>query len=546
MTGFVRAWALGMAALVAAACGDSTAPPPPGGGDVSLAVGQFALYTGTEIAGALRFPAAASGGAQYLIVAQSATGTSGLTTAFSLSGAAGAAARSTSAELAPPPSGGEPSLALRFHDGLRRIESQLAAEARAAGIRLAAPAVRPAPATITPPVVGSSRSFKVCGDLDCSLPLQTVVATARYVGTHAAIFVDDSAPAGGLTGSDLQQMGQQFDAVLYPIDRQSFGAESDIDSNGVVIILLTPKVNALVGSPQCDDSYVTGYFFGADLMPGYSTRYNNGEVFYGFVPDPGPVCPYSVSLVRHLIPVTFIHEFQHMISFNQHVLVRNGETEVLWLNEALSHLAEELGGRHYDSLRIDTTASRFYIGNLYNAFKYLKDPLASAVVTTTGPGELTERGAEWLFVRYLVDRFGAQTSHDLVNTSSQGATNVAAATGTAFATLLGHWALAVYASDYPGFTAPAELRYASWRFRTTFADLNAQRPTYFDRVFPLVPFSGTGGAVSVTGTLRSGSGAFVLATQAPDGRSFELDFSPSAGSTFPSATGAQIAVVRLR
>ena len=543
MTVSSRAWALGMAALVAAACGDSTAPPA-GGGDVSLAVGQFALYTGTQIAGALRFPAAGSSGAQYLIVAQSATGTSGITTAFSLLGAASAAGASVSAALAPPPAGREPSPALRFHDGLRAREARLAAEARALGFRAAAPAARVAAA---PPVVGFSRPFKVCGDLDCAA-LKNVVATARWVGTHAAIFVDDSAPVGGLTGSDLLQMGQQFDGDLYPIDRQNFGAESDIDNNAVVIILLTPKVNALVGRPQCEDSYVTGFFYGADLLPSIRSTYNNGEVFYGFVPDPGGLvsCPYSVSLVRRLIPVTFIHEFQHMISFNQHTLVRGGGAEVLWLNEALSHLAEELGGRYYDSLGIDTTASRFFIGNLYNAFKYLRDPLASAVVAATGPGELAERGAVWLFVRYLVDRFGSQTSRDLVNTSSLGAANVAAVTGTAFANLLGHWALAVYASDYPGFTAPAELRYASWHFRTTFADLNAQAPSDFDRVFPLVPFSGTGGAVSVTGTLRSGSGAFALATQAPDGRSFELDFSPTTGGIFPLAAGAQIAVVRLR
>lgn len=543
----VRAWVLGTAVLVTAACGDSTSPQPGGGGDVSLSVGQFGLYTDTLIYGALRFPAAGSGGAQYLIVAQSATGTGGITTAFSLSGAAGAAGASgvaASVALAAPPAGGEPSLALRFHDALRAREARLAAEARALGVGAAAPVARVAAA---PPVVGSSRTFKVCGDIDCAT-LKNVVATARWVGTHAAIFVDDSAPAGGFTLLNLQQMGQQFDADLYPINRQSFGAESDIDNNGVVIILLTPKVNALVGRPQCEDSFITGFFFGADLLPSIRSSYNNGEVFYGFVPDPGGLvsCTYSVSLVRRLIPVTFIHEFQHMISFNQHVLVRGGDTEVLWLNEALSHLAEELGGRYYDSLGIDTTASRFYIGNLYNAFQYLKDPLASPVVTETPPGELTERGAVWLFVRYLVDRFGSQTSRDLVNTSSLGAANVAAVTGTPFARLLGHWALAVYATDYPGFTAPAELRYDSWRFRTTFADLHAQAPSDFDRVYPLVPFSGTGGMVSVTGTLKSGSGAYVLATQAPDGPGFELTLSPAAGGIFPSAAAAQVAVVRLR
>jgi hypothetical protein len=37
--------------------------------------------------------------------------------------------------------------------------------------------------------------------------------------------------------------------------------------------------------------------------------------------------------VQAFVPITFIHEFQHMISFNQHVLVRGGDGEVLWLNE---------------------------------------------------------------------------------------------------------------------------------------------------------------------------------------------------------------------
>ena len=114
--------------------------------------------------------------------------------------------------------------------------------------------------------------------------------------------------------------------VLVPSIVAAFGAESDIDSNGVVLILLTPKVNALVTRPDCQTSYVTGFFFGADIDPSFRAQYNNGEVFYGMVPDSlGSVsCAYSPNLVRQLITVTFIHEFQHMISFNQHVLLRGG------------------------------------------------------------------------------------------------------------------------------------------------------------------------------------------------------------------------------
>ena len=535
--------ALLAAVLVVAACGRDTTGPS-GGGDVELAPGEYALFSGAQVGGALDFPAAAGSGALYLVVAQAATGSSGVSSAFSLTGVAGAAA----ARAAPPPApsllGGERPAALRFHDGIRAWDARLAAEARARGARAAAPAGRP---VRSPPVVGSSRTFKVCADLDCAT-LKNVIATARVVGTHAAIFLDDSAPAGGFTDQDLQALGRQFDSELYPIDRGSFGAESDVDGNGVVVILLTPKVNALVGRSECITSFVTGYFLGADLAPEVRLLYNNGEVFYGLVPDPAGVasCPATAEQVRRLIPVTFIHEFQHMISFNQHVLVRNGDTEVLWLNEALSHLAEELGGRYYDSLHVTATASQFYIGNLYNAYQYLIDPAASAMVTEEPPGELAERGAEWLFVRYLMDRFGSRVPQSLVNTSAHGAANVAAATGTSFATLVGQWALATYASDLPGFTAPAELRYQSWRFRTTFASLNVEAPSDFAVPFPLVPASAAGGAVAVTGRLKSGSGAYLLVTQQSGGAAFSLTLTPSGGGGFASNVGAQIAVLRLR
>jgi len=49
------------------------------------------------------------------------------------------------------------------------------------------------------------------------------------------------------------------------------------------------------------------------------------------------------------VPVTFIHEFQHMISFNQHVLVGNSVNgEVLWLNEGSRTTPKSWGGRTYE------------------------------------------------------------------------------------------------------------------------------------------------------------------------------------------------------
>jgi len=533
-------------ALLLAACSDTTKPGTDGNAtDVTLAAAQYSLYSGSQVPGTLRFPAAASG-AQYLVVAQFASGTPDLHGTFSLAnrlaGPVAAVAGPAAASLAAAPG----TAAGAFHDRLRALEAKMAETSRAAAARRAAPPVSRAPAQIVPPILNAKKSFKVCGNLNCD-QLKTVTATAKYVGAHAAIFVDDSSPAGGFGASDLNSIGQQFDADLYGIDRAAFGAESDIDSNGVVLILLTPKVNALVGRPDCQTSYVTGFFFGADIDPTFRAQYNNGEVFYGMVPDSlGSVsCAYSTALVRQLITVTFIHEFQHMISFNQHVLLRGGSTEILWLNEALSHLAEELGGRHYDSLGQTATASAFLIGDLYNGGLYLEDPTAQAMVTDSTPGDLAQRGGEWLFVRYLTDRFGASTPHGLVNTALRGDANVASATGTAFATLLGRWALAVWTSDLPGFTAPADLRYENWHFRSTYQSLHSQRPADFPRAFPLVPATASPGAVAVSGTLRSGSGSYLLVTQAAGAPSFTVSLEPG-GVAFPSGASPQLAVVRIQ
>src|SRR2546430_11672353 len=95
-----------------------------------------------------------------------------------------------------------------------------------------------------------------------------------------------------------------------------------------------------------------------------------------------------------------------MISYNQHVLVRRGQAEILWLNEGLSHYAEERGGRSFLPLPAgDSTFCFFVRGDLYDAGQYLANPESHFLVDTSGIGGLAERGAYWLFVRYFVDHF---------------------------------------------------------------------------------------------------------------------------------------------
>ncbi len=536
----------GAVLTVSAACGghrDVTQPPLQVTADVALAAADFTLLSGTQVSGRVRFPAAGAQGAQYLVVGQFATGTPDVTANFAFGGAtdSGAAAAAADRVFRPLDPGA------RFHAALRSWDADLVRQARASGARVAAAPPVPAP----PPQVGDKRTFKVCATLDATgcATFKNVPATASYVGAHAAIFVDDSAPAGGLSAGDIAQIGAQFDNDLYPIDVNAFGSESDVDANGVVIVLLTKTVNNLVLKPDCTTSFIVGFFLGADIFPTTRAQYNNGEVFYGLVPEPTPPatrCAYSVNTVKRLLPSTFIHEFQHMISFNQHALVRSGDTEVLWLNEAMSHTAEELAGLHYDSLGQTTTANNFLIGNLYDAFLYLRSPNAHTMVTESSTGTLEERGGEWLFLRYLTDRFGSGILKQLDATASTGAANVVAVTGTPFATLLGRWALAVYVTDLSGFTPPAPLTYDTWRFRTTFANLNASDAIDFPLPYPLLPLAQTNAAFTQTGPMNSGSGTYVLITQAASAAGFALTFRTAAGGAFAATAGAQLAIVRIR
>jgi hypothetical protein len=430
---------------------------------------------------------------------------------------------------------------------LREREQQLARDPTAALF-----SVSPHSATVAPPVFGEQRTFNVCATDTCDSFVQTT-ATARSIGQRVAIYVDNAAPAGGYTDPDLDQVKTLFDQYLYPIDTTAFNRESDIDGNGVVIVLLTPQVNAL--SPGCNSTgrIILGYFFGADLLPKSSVNpgSNEAEVFYGLVPDPNnSSCTIDKAEANSRLPATFIHEFQHMISFNQHVLIRNGSAEDTWLNEGLSHFAEELGGRLVPDQECPVTSScevEFLAsGDVLNAFEYLASPEDFFLIEPgNSTGKLEERGANWLFVRWLADHFatdtilGTELTRALVATNQTGSTNVSARTGVDFSTLVGEWQLTNYLDDLPGFpTSDPRLRYKSWNFRAV-AAANAEP-------YPLQPDSTDGTNYSHSGTLRAGSGRHILVVQPPGGGLVDLQVTSSTGTALPSSIVPRVALVRIR
>lgn len=518
-----------------------------------LAVGEHRILDPTRDDACVRLPAAGPGGAEHLYVAVATAGQEtedGISAPYTITGS-GVPLASRQMPSSPLLSAfQQPRSASDFHRMLRRREKSLSESPSQV---LFNNGRTTASVSAPPPVPGEQRTFKVCTTRQCNT-FADATATAKAVGQRVAIFVDNEAPAGGYTDPELAQVGNLFDDYLYPIDTVAFGRESDIDANGVVIVLLTHRVNAL--SPDCNStgSVVLGYFFGADLLPRSAANNpgsNEAEIFYGLVPDPlNPNCDISAGFASSRLPATFIHEFQHMISFNQHVLVRGGSSEDTWLNEGLSHFAEELGGRQIPDAECPVSGScaqDFLRGDLENGFEYLASPEQHFLIEpSSSPAELAERGANWLFVRWLVDHFAGDTvlgtdlTRRLVATRLIGEANAEAQTGAGFEVLLPEWQMANYLDDLPEYQqVSTRLRYKTWNFRGA-ADSMGQG-------YPLVPESTDGLGYSHTSVLRAGSGYHVLVTQAGGAAAVDLRLtSSSLEEPVSSAVAPRIGLVRIR
>jgi hypothetical protein len=454
----------------------------------------------------------------------------------------------------------------RFDAALRTSEQQLAPLAAQA---VSGPGVRAnvvPSAAVAPPALGSPRTFKVLASLDPnSNKFDDVTATLRFAGSNILIYVDQAAPVApkGFSDAQLDSLGKLFDQDLYKIDVDAFGQPSDIDLNGRVIVLLTPTVNKLTPASDCTTGYVAGFFYGLDLIVPAPPNSNNAEIFYSLVPDPDGAfgCAHPVAQVEATTPATFVHEFQHMISWNQHVLVRKGKDEDLWLNEALSHIAEELAARHYEDKypapqgRTDPrqifpdSASPFINGVLFDSYSYLLDPWSWSITKFIKGGNVQERGGAWLFLRWLGDQKGNGIYKKLVQTNLTGIANVEAQSGEKFPMLFGDFTVSLYTDSLPGVSrssVPPRYRFASRNLRMLYNALYNATPNSRDQVprrFPLVAKEITAPGAQSAGMVP-GTADFVRVQMPKGGGSQTLRFTQPGGGTFDAALGAQATVFR--
>jgi len=248
-----------------------------------------------------------------------------------------------------------------------------------------------------------------------------------------------------------------------------------------------------------------------------------------------------------------------MISFGQHVVARGGSFETLWLNEGLSHIAEELAGKIYEtrfpppSGRADPnqlfpdSAQGYLPPNVRNAQRFLEVPGSISATSLTGNGSLAERGGSWLFLRWLGDQKGDAIYGRLVQTSRTGVANVEDKSGEAFASLFGDFAMAVYSDSIPGIArsaVPARLRFTSRNFRRIFqrfADIDESGRT---PPFPFTPKTLVAGQTT-TGTFALGSMVYYQLNTQPNESAVGVRFSRGDLSPFAVDDRVQIGIFRL-
>ena len=542
----------------AAACSNGTEPTKPlcdASNPLSLNAGQVQ----TPISDACVYVSGGTTGGEYALVPFNADSVyaHSASISFTAQGASAVSTPLTNRTLAMTPSlsltpigqgattlGSASDFELRLRESERRVLTPLIPAARrwysnryssqsGTGLRPSFSTVASAP-TVGDLITLNTKTGATLSDA-CQVPDDR---TGRVVAisNHAIVIADTANPIGGYTDQEYLTVGQQFDDV-YVMDVAAFGDPTDIDSNGKIVMFFTRAVNEM--TPKGSSSVVGGFFYGRDLFPKADTpelgpgsgcpTSNFSEMFYLAVPDPNALVngntTFTKVFVSHLTLSTTAHEFQHLINASRRLYINTTATdfEVVWLNEGLSHIAEELlfyrqsnglaPREDVDSLDFkgnQTNVDSYNYNERENFARYILYLAKPSVSSPYAPNDSLEtRGATWSFLRYAADHRGSSdgdTWFKLVNSSKTGMANLQDVFGAGLMSIFRDWSVAVIADDVSG--VANGWQQPSWNFRSIL--------TYIASIgkYPLTTVTvGDGSPLSVT--LKGGSAAYVRFSVAP-------------------------------
>ncbi len=214
-----------------------------------------------------------------------------------------------------------------------------------------------------------------------------ITATVKRKGENCAIIVDNNAT---VSETDLDGMLKAFDETIYQRDVALFGngplksgeatLTSDRNADGLVWIVITSTVS--------EEKKAVGFFVATDFTD--DAMSNKADILYMSPPE----------TAGQLTPVltTMAHEFQHLLGYATKVYkpAANGGSagplETVWLDEGLSHLAEDACGYGGENTTLLSQES-------FTAF--------NETAMITGTDSLAMRGVVLTFLRHVFEKKGA-------------------------------------------------------------------------------------------------------------------------------------------
>lgn len=342
---------------------------------------------------------------------------------------------------------------------------------------------------------------------------QQVASTLKLVTTHGYIWLDNTIT--NFSASQITQIGVDFENS-YASDLAHYGssnytaqaagnqqAYSTCDASGTPLAatssnFIVPSdnlIHVVVLNSTSLGNGVGGYFSPLNHSPQaiancftpYGTYKSNESamIFVGYSRTNSMNYVLKEDLVRGTA-----HEFQHLLNFVHHSVLQvdptdaysPGPGEQAWVNEGMSMLSQDFAlQRLYPSLTNDVDDAFFH------AQEYLSAPHNFSITGFTGKDSSSVQyncsgcyGAEYVFQRYLYDRFGGDSYlNAILNHTSVGQAGVESATSQTLPTLLGDFGIALAASNLSVTTDP----------RWTFTNFNP-RGTYSDQVGGSATLSG--------------------------------------------------------
>ncbi|MFP5503780.1 MAG: M30 family zinc metallopeptidase [Candidatus Sericytochromatia bacterium] len=281
--------------------------------------------------------------------------------------------------------------------------------------------------------IGSEEQFWVnTGDSRTTGDRQQTAVLARK-SEHAYFNVDKQAKA--ISQAHLDRLVSEFEGKIYPRVTAAFGPEvkPGIDGEDRLFIVISPAVDNFGA-----EKGLMGYFWSRDAIPssGEGSHSNQKEVL--FMTDKLFDYPELTSFG------TLAHEFQHLINFSQKA-ARTGYTvaEETWLDEGMSMYAMEVAG-------YGLPAGDKHIAKDLNEFQ--QKPAAYSLTDWSGNPHGFAYGQSYLFVRYMVDRFGPDVLKEILKADKSGQAGldqVLASRQQSFANLFQAWTITNLVSDQP-------------------------------------------------------------------------------------------------